>query len=151
VSFQTVDYRANTALLQLLAAKTLTPMERTMRTRLDKFESLSLLRERLDRQAVAFCPHCLANGVPYYRRSWRVAFVTICERHNIALLDFCPECGALIRFQNVSLDACSIGLCRNCAFDLCNAHAQAVVPGAAQLQRRLFNLLDQPGHCVPCC
>lgn len=40
-----------------------------------------------------FCPLCLLEDeYPYLRKVWRVAFVTICERHQIILHDRCEHC-----------------------------------------------------------
>ncbi len=44
------------------------------------------------------CPRCLAES-PYYRRTWRLAFATICVVHRVPLLDRCPECGEAIAFH----------------------------------------------------
>lgn len=49
-----------------------------------------------------FCPECLFwDEVPYFRRRWRLAFATICDRHGTLLHDRCPECQApVIYFRN---------------------------------------------------
>lgn len=40
-----------------------------------------------------FCPLCLSeDDIPYYRLSWRLAFITHCEKHQTRLLDRCPRC-----------------------------------------------------------
>jgi len=46
-----------------------------------------------------YCPVCLAEEPPYYRRIWRLAFVTICPRHDVMLRDRCPTCNAPINFH----------------------------------------------------
>jgi transposase len=47
------------------------------------------------------CPACLRgdgeNG--YYRKLWRVSWVTVCEKHKTILLDRCPNCVAPIVFH----------------------------------------------------
>jgi transposase len=47
------------------------------------------------------CPVCLRddgeNG--YYRKLWRVSWVTVCEKHKTILLDRCPNCVAPIVFH----------------------------------------------------
>jgi len=46
------------------------------------------------RQALPFCPTCLATDpVPYYRKSWRYAYSPFCLQHGI-LTDACEVCGA---------------------------------------------------------
>lgn len=49
-----------------------------------------------------FCPACLFwDGIPYFRRRWRLAFATICDRHGTLLHDRCPHCAApVIYFRN---------------------------------------------------
>lgn len=40
------------------------------------------------------CPVCLAEDArPYFRISWRFAFVTACPIHGCELIDRCPSCG----------------------------------------------------------
>jgi hypothetical protein len=51
-----------------------------------------------------FCPACLAEDViPYFRKQWRVAFVTICVRHGIMLLDRCPKCKSPLAFHRLDM------------------------------------------------
>lgn len=40
-----------------------------------------------------FCPLCLREGTGFYRRSWRLAFMTLCPNHGIPLSDACDFCG----------------------------------------------------------
>ena len=40
-----------------------------------------------------FCPECLKEDkIPYFRKIWRLKEHTICKKHNIELLDRCPNC-----------------------------------------------------------
>lgn len=42
---------------------------------------------------MAYCPECLhADSTPYYRKSWRYAFYTICTTHRRPLRSSCPHC-----------------------------------------------------------
>lgn len=71
-----------------------------------------------------FCPSCLQEGTPYFRRSWRLAFAVICERHREFLHDCCPACGAAVNFfrnlHNISnFEYVShLARCSFCKFDL---------------------------------
>lgn len=71
-----------------------------------------------------FCPSCLQEGLPYYRRSWRLAFVVCCPMHRVLLHDSCPSCGTSISFfRNLhhitNLNYVShLARCSNCLFDL---------------------------------
>lgn len=46
------------------------------------------------RHALQFCPACLSEGTPHFRKAWRLGFVVACERHGSALADGCPHCDA---------------------------------------------------------
>lgn len=146
VNFRNIDSAPDAALLRQLAAKTFTSPPRIMQTTLTVFDSLGLLREDCGKRVVAFCPWCLGEGVPYYRRRWRLNFFLICDRHQSVLSDCCPKCHALIRPERVPLEMESLAFCRTCNFDL-RASPVRIVPRseAAGLQHRLFRLLN----CVP--
>lgn len=51
------------------------------------------------RYGLQFCPLCLSTDAePYFRRSWRLAFTTVCERHGVLMHDRCHRCGATVAF-----------------------------------------------------
>jgi len=53
------------------------------------------------RYGLQYCPDCLATDeTPYFRRAWRLAFVTECLRHRRPLLDRCPSCAKPINFHH---------------------------------------------------
>jgi hypothetical protein len=67
------------------------------------------------------CVKCLAEDeTPYFRRKWRLAFVTICSRHQIELIDRCPLCAAPIVFirselgERARFNALRMTRCHNC-------------------------------------
>ena len=41
----------------------------------------------------SFCPSCLAQPDPYWRREWSNALVPVCARHHRLLVLHCPSCG----------------------------------------------------------
>ena len=46
------------------------------------------------------CPICLSEDEePYYRRRWRLAFITTCLKHSAILIDRCDCCGSSISFH----------------------------------------------------
>lgn len=58
---------------------------------------ISIYHRKRRTPGLAYCPICLAtDAVPYYRRVWRLSFVTVCTRHHVELLDVCPKCMAPI-------------------------------------------------------
>jgi hypothetical protein len=95
-----------------------------------------------------FCPACLAeDAVPYFRRSWCLAFVTFCARHPLRLLDHCAACRALLCFELTSLDAASLAVCYRCASDLRSAPATRLKAGeptdrVIQFQERLLRVVE---------
>lgn len=137
-----IDKCADPGLLDVLAEKTLTPPERVARTTLAAYESylyerhnpygntrwimpVGVYHRTRRRYGLQFCPRCLAgDSDPYYRRAWRLAFVTFCERHRCPLFDRCPRCAAPVNFHRIELGdrhkwvAESVTLCHACRYDL---------------------------------
>ncbi|MFI8615972.1 TniQ family protein [Acidovorax sp. NPDC077693] len=87
------------------------------------------------------CPMCLAtDAVPYFRRSWRLSFVTVCTKHHVDLIDECPACCSPITPHRV--DVGKVGLiprkntlvkCASCGYDL-----RSVVPTKAESKLAAF-------------
>lgn len=49
------------------------------------------------RTGLMWCPLCLREDkIPYFRKSWRVAYSTVCVKHQVYLEDACPVCSAPI-------------------------------------------------------
>ena len=72
-----------------------------------------------------FCPQCLFwDKEPYFRRRWRLAFATICDKHGNLLHDRCPLCEApVIFFRNdlghrTGFSLANHTRCWQCGFDL---------------------------------
>jgi hypothetical protein len=71
-----------------------------------------------------FCQQCLAEDAePYYRKQWRLAFYTECEKHQVLMHDRCPNCSASVNFHRAEMGARSLirgstVLCHSCGFDL---------------------------------
>ena len=116
-----IDKGTDDKLLRVLSAKTATSRRRVLATTVRGYsgyrvEDLSvmnrspwLLRVGLhsftrSRPWLQYCPHCLqADGDPYFRRCWRLAFVTICSQHHRRLLDRCGNCDAVINFHCLAM------------------------------------------------
>lgn len=74
---------------------------------------------------IQYCPKCLANDrEPYFRRKWRLGFVTVCAEHAIELLDGCPACRAPVCYhrremgRRNSLPDGNMELCFRCGQNL---------------------------------
>ena len=72
------------------------------------------------RHGLQFCSECLSNDpIPYYRRSWRLAFSVECPEHRIRLHDSCPRCDAPVVPHRIELGRRNV-IAHRCAFD-CHA------------------------------
>ncbi len=136
--------------LEELARRTELPVERVRRTTLEPLERRLTARTYLGtgvarwllpigvRQLVRldyglqFCPHCLReDAVPYFRRVWRLAFLTICPVHWTPMLDRCPACRSPVNFARREFGGDGHRICRSpitecfsCGFDLREASAE---------------------------
>jgi hypothetical protein len=145
-----VDSLVPPVLLAGMARRTATPLERAEQTTLASLEgelfefhfpngrTKWILRggiyHRLRRNPwLQYCPHCLAEDEePYYRRSWRLAFVATCSKHSVVLNDRCPMCESPL----MPYRAKEIHLCHACQFDLRNAPAEPAYFPALAIQRQ---------------
>ena len=86
--------------------------------------SIGLQGGRRQRPWLQYCPYCLHNDSdPYFRRRWRLTFVTVCPPHHCRLLDQCVACGAPCHIHQVPGDAEAITHCHRCQFDARQAQA----------------------------
>lgn len=103
-----------------------------------------------------YCPVCLRNDdIPYFRLSWRLAFVTHCPVHECWLISRCPTCAscvwpsAFVERAGSSPKVMDLSCCTVCGTRL--ARAEAVVDGKAQASIALWNALvsDTPPRGAP--
>lgn len=122
--FTDIDETRDSELLTVLARKTGTPVDKVVSTTLGAYEGWlhsgfswnakglqvrkapwvmpvrlrNLSYRRLF--GLQFCPRCLLEDkIPYFRRRWRLAFVVLCEKHRLLLLDRCAKCGEPVNFR----------------------------------------------------
>lgn len=156
-------------LIEMLASSTGTEIGRAWHTTLRGFEghlfksfkssghlpwiqTLQMYHRKRQGFGLQFCPLCLSAGdTPYFRRSWRISFKTICMEHSIALQDRCPDCQQAIAFHRIELGKAdhdrrpSVRHCHACGFDLgtaCGAkpevfHAHEALTWLCDLIRQL--------------
>ena len=96
-----------------------------------------------------FCPICLAHDKePYFRKYWRLAFYTECEKHHILLHDRCPNCGHPINFHRVEMGVRSlikpksVVNCFKCDYDLRDATKDKLNSGDWETTIQHRTLLD---------
>jgi len=112
-----IDKCADEALLDVLSRKTAVSRSDVSRTTLAAYEGYVYERHNANGNTLwimplgvyhrtrtgfglQYCPKCLSeDDVPYYRRCWRLAFITCCETHAVTLLDRCNQCGAAVNFH----------------------------------------------------
>lgn len=166
-----VDKSADEGVLAVLSEKTDTPLERVRGTTLSAYEGVlyekhnpygntlwimpvGIYHRVRTQYGLQFCPRCLAEDKePYFRRRWRLAFVTVCVEHGVVLKDRCPRCGEAVNFHRDELGlrnknaATSMTLCHACRFDLRNVGEGSVGNGVGveadaaevEFQERLLN------------
>jgi hypothetical protein len=111
--------------------------------------SIGLRGGRRHRAWLQYCPCCLQDDEdPYFRRHWRLAFVTVCPQHECQLLDRCAACAAPCNIQQLRNDADTITRCYACQFDARWAQAPGLERTAGryrviQAQRLLIEALSQ--------
>lgn len=92
-----------------------------------------------------YCPECLAvDGLnPYFRRIWRLSFVTICPEHGRLLLDSCPVCDSPVNFHKSAAPLPDHAHCPRCFADLRRAPPDdiGITNPSLRLQARLLEAL----------
>lgn len=166
-----IDKCAGPEILGRLAARTAVPYRRVAAATLAAYEGrlyerhnsrgntawimpLGIFHRLHRRHGLQFCARCLKEDAEaYFRRRWRLAFVTLCERHGRLLLNRCPACRAPVNFHRVPPDAGSLAMCFKCGLDLREAGGRQRRATGKQvaLQRRLLgavesNWVDVPGQ-----
>ena len=56
-------------------------------------ETKHTVRLYLEHGDPQFCPLCMKEALPYFRKSWFSNLVVVCEKHQIVLLEKCTHCG----------------------------------------------------------
>ena len=142
-----IDRTAKPDLLERLSQRTPLSLERLRATTLGAYEGFLFERHIVSSGAgpwimplgirstkhrgygLQCCPQCLAaDREPYFRRAWRLAFVTVCPTHRTLLLDRCPNCQAPIAFHHLEYGGSRampsekpITTCAGCGLDLRDA------------------------------
>lgn len=108
---------------EVIMRMTLQPWIRILRASTDQsvgvvpwVNASGLLRADRRRTALQCCPACVAES-PVMRRTWRLAFVTWCHRHDRPLRCRCPRCTAPLA-PHLARQGCVS--CFRCGADLCS-------------------------------
>jgi hypothetical protein len=154
-------------LLEELSAATAIPIEHILNLSLNSYKGvlfsavvrngntpwilpLGIYHRRFRRAGLVYCPHCLAEGEPYFRRRWRLSFATMCLLHQSPLQESCPQCLMPIQPHRVEIGSGKsytsrpIYMCSSCSMDLRAAFADASPPPLLRdLEEQSWNLLHQ--------
>lgn len=154
-----IDKSADETLVGVLARKTGLPVETVITTTLAAYEGwlyerhnpygntlwimpIGIYHRTRRNFGLQFCAQCLMEDAEaYWRRKWRLAFVTICPDHRLVLQDRCPKCGAAVNFHRNELGnrwqivTRSLVLCYSCSFDL---RATATFTGRAVTDEEVY-------------
>lgn len=76
------------------------------------------IRNRKKSAGQQYCPHCFKEGTPYLRRDWRMAWATVCTKHQVLLQDSCPECGFYFSPHKLKGLEQELSICHHCSLDL---------------------------------
>ncbi len=161
-----IDKLAPDWLLHHLATATGTSIDRVKDTTLKSYEGilyeshqpngntkwinpLGIYHRTHKAYGLQYCPICLAHDKePYFRKYWRLAFYTECEKHHILLHDRCPSCGSAINFHRVEMGIRSlikprsIVNCYKCSYDLRDASKSIIYCNDWQTTVQYRTLLD---------
>ncbi|MEP0986025.1 TniQ family protein [Ekhidna sp.] len=81
-------------------------------------------RKRTNR-GMLFCPQCLDQKTPYYKKSWRLITSIACTDCNQLLQDCCPHCKSHVAFHRLETGykdeilKYNLNVCWNCKKNLC--------------------------------
>lgn len=113
------------------------------------------------RCGLQYCPLCLEKGPAYFRRLWRLAFVTLCPEHGTLLRDRCPNCDAPVAPFRVDMGRHTkrdrpsdlpVSACFRCGWDL-GAHDSSCLSVAdadvRAFQRVLLRVLESGKVTLP--
>lgn len=162
-----IDKLAPPELLQTLAARTLTPIERVRQTTLMPYcerligspvspaqghtawlMPLGIYHRTHRIGGLVYCPLCLERdgATPYYRTVWRLAFHIVCPTCGIYLHERCPACGEPVNFFRIELGRKSadadrpISTCHRCAFNLGQSPVEPAPVKTLRRYRSLYRI-----------
>lgn len=105
-------------------------------------------RNRTRVNGLHFCSECLKESPVYFKKSWRLAWNTVCPKHHNLLSIACPACNSvisphLVTFQNIDLRKCVI-----CGYDLTQIPMVKMDEDVVNLQNFLYSVISNPYEVV---
>ncbi|WP_461053900.1 TniQ family protein [Spirosoma arcticum] len=157
-------------MLNLLAARTATPLERIHDTTLWDYAMFVKEKPRNSRRTFlynwwlsfsnpfgtvvgpSFCASCLRKdgAHPYFRKPWRFSYTVACLDCEVLLANGCPICRSSIDYRQLNAKlstqasltnlAPNLATCRSCGYDLAQTPVQLAAPVVLALQQRLHRI-----------
>jgi hypothetical protein len=94
------------------------------------------------RGGLQYCPLCLAEDAkPYFRKQWRYAWHTSCDKHGCNLLDRCHVCNSPIEPHRLVAENKQLAFCATCQTDLRLAHLNPALVEARLFQQKADEVL----------
>ena len=95
------------------------------------------IRNRSKFNGLHFCPDCLKEEDPYFRKQWRLSWNTACPVHKRILHLRCPQCHTVFSPHLVDYTDTDIGKCQKCGFDLRDIASEKADEDVIRLQEML--------------
>lgn len=91
------------------------------------------------------CTQCFeSDGKPaYLRLMWRMGWHTACEKHQINLIDHCPDCSVVIQPFKIDLEHGSLAVCSSCGFNFIEHRPQMTDIQILDFQKNADNVLKE--------
>jgi len=131
-----IDKSVDESTLRVLAEKTATPLAQVRSLTLSAYEGwlyehhnpngntrwilpLGIYHRVHRNYGLQYCPLCLCEDKePYFRRRWRLAHITHCDKHQCLLVDRCSRCGYPVNFHRLEPSHEALPICPRCEGDL---------------------------------
>lgn len=109
------------------------------------------IRNRTNLIGLNYCPRCfLSDEVPYFRKSWRLSWVTSCTKHKRRLINKCQVCHNPIQPQKLKATSKFLNICPICNNNLSEGKSSKPQQGEVLFQEYLTdNLLKNKSSKQP--
>lgn len=95
---------------------------------LQGIQSMLMYHRKREGYGQQYCPECLGlDSIPYFRKTWRVSFKTVCVQHECMLMDRCAQCTAPVSYHRIDMGLNGLDIepsmrnCHVCQFNLADA------------------------------
>lgn len=95
------------------------------------------MRNRTKNNGQYFCPLCLGENIPYYKKQWRLAWNVACPTHQVQLHLHCPKCSHVFSPHLIGPSGYHLHECTLCGYDLRNVPTINVDAAVVEFQEML--------------